>query len=55
LQEFIEGKWRLVVGVSEAMTSRHASVIQRIHRAMMQRPNMDKQDALDMRKDLVGR
>ena len=55
MQEFIEGKWKLFVEVSEAMTSRHAIVIQRIHKAMMQRPNMDKQDALAMRKDIVGR
>ena len=37
------------------MTSRPAIVIQRIHNAMMQRPSMDKQDALAMRKDIVGR
>jgi len=56
LQELIEGKWKLVVEVSEAMTSRHAPiVIGKIHKAMMQRPNMDKQDALAMRKDIVGR
>ena len=55
LQEFIEGKWKLVVEVSEAMTSRHAIVIGKIHKAMMQRPNLDKQDALAMRKDIVGR
>ena len=45
----------MVVEVNEAMTSRHAIVIQRIHKAMMQSPNMDKQDALAMRKDIVGR
>ena len=55
LQEFIEGKWKLVVEVSEAMTSRHAIVIGKIHKAMMQRPNMDKQGALAMRKEKVGR
>ena len=45
MQEWAFGKWKLVVEVSEAMTSRHTSVIERIHKAMRQRPSMDKEDA----------
>ena len=45
LQEWAFGKWKLIVEVSEAMTSRHTSVIERIHKAMRQRPSMDKEDA----------
>ena len=55
LQEWAFGKWKLVVEVSEAMTSRHTFVIERIHKAMRQRPSMDKQDALQMRKDILGK
>ena len=46
MQEWAFGKWKLVVEVSEAMTSWHTFVIERIHKAMRQRPSMDKQDAL---------
>ena len=55
MQELAFGKWKLVVEVSEAMTSRYLFVIERIHKAMRQRPSMDKQDGLQMRKDIVGR
>ena len=55
MQEWAFGKWKLVVEASEAMTSRHFSVIERIHKAMGQRPSMDKQDVVQIRKDIVGR
>ena len=55
LQEWSLGKWKLVVEVSEAMTSRHTFVIERVHKAVRQRPSMDKQDALQMLTEIVGR
>ena len=55
MQECAFGKWKLIVEVSEAMTSRHTSVIERIHKARRQRPSMHKEDALQMRKEILGR
>ena len=55
MQEWAFGKWKLIVEVSEGMTSRNASVIERIHKAMRQRPSMDKDDALQMRKEILGK
>ena len=53
MQEWAFGKFKLVVEVSEAMTSRHTSVSKRIHKTARQKPSMDKQDALHMR-DVLG-
>ena len=55
MQEWAFWKWKLVVEVSEAMTSVHTFVMERIHKVMRQRPSMDKPDVLPMRKDIVGR
>ena len=48
-----DGKWHLVVEVSENMSGQHAQIIETIKRAI-EEENLDKKGALKLRAQILG-